>query len=168
MSNFDIGLLRKAVEWAEEEHARKRRIRKGIRYFLKRGDHTWKQSFWGVARVNERTLKEGTTVYSKPHGSKLLAVNPMTCGTTGCIAGHICVIAGDKYLVPTDTRDGVEIQVDWVLTPEGEVRNINSRAIDLLGGDSETEVGDLFSGGNSITKVREIASRIARDHGEEL
>lgn len=141
MNEFDIGLLRKAVEWVETEAAK---------------------PFW------DREWYQGTWRQTRPYAKK-------ACGTTYCVAGYICEVTGGQWL-----SDTAHSRIHAVLAPEpgepeygygydadDEVGMVNAaeRARRKLGVDT---IYDLFLPCTTAQEVREIAEKIARDHGEKL
>lgn len=77
MSEVNIPLLRKAVEWAEAEAA-------------KTEDCHWYQGSWAQDATNFRILRED---FPQRYG------NLATCGTAYCIAGHVAAsIAGEENI----------------------------------------------------------------------
>lgn len=67
------------------------------------------------------------------------------CGTTACIAGHACLLSGDK---PVFSK--AEGSLMGVRDASGELRTVGSRAADLLTNDTDNTDydpavrGDLF------------------------
>lgn len=125
MTEFNLPLLRKAVEWAESEARKPQR------------ESEWCQRYFATS------------------GQAL----GRDCGTAYCIAGYVAEQAG--------------LQVG-VYHIDGD--NEAKAAQDLLGIDDHDAWGDswgrdgtgLFSSGNTIEDVREIATEIAEKYGEEL
>jgi len=155
---FDIALLRKAVDWAKEEveghHTHKEQWSRPDRWF---------QGWWGKVRLSKKALKDG----EKVRQTGWFAVDQLSCGSTGCLAGHICTLSGDRYVIDHNQANehfvGLMIDVTTVITTEGKIYPINARAQELLGLDSDW---GLFAGENSVEDLETIAAQIAADHGE--
>jgi len=141
MSEVDIPLLRKAVEWAEAEAAR--------------GDEgLWDQESWMTGSVGG--MLEGN-IYQE-----------VTCGTSYCVAGWVCQAAGDKFVHNAEhhgMRDSGDTAYPFQsLAPNGNVQFIGNRAQQLLGiGEKDADM--LFDDSNSIEDIRRFAESIA---GEKL
>lgn len=153
MTEFNEDVLVDALLWVEAEAAA------GV-------EGEWRQSVYG---------------YGRPTGEAVTARDGQTynvvCGTGMCIAGHIAVAAGDRF-VTWRNIDPHDALVGQVLTPEGRLEPIEVRALELLGlpdvafdhpDDPVTEAGswDLFDGDNDIHAIRRIATRAIRDHAED-
>lgn len=144
----NIPMLRKAVEWAEAEDKKP---------FYER---EWDQGGW-ARNPEQRRLAADLDGLSGSEREQLA-----DCGTAYCIAGYICDMAGDKFVV--DPRN--DYMMSSIITEDGRTMNVSRRAIELLGidqDDSDT-VGrafQLFDGGNNIEDVRRIAEELA---GEKL
>ena len=155
---FDIALLRKAVDWAKEEveghHTHKEQWSRPDRWF---------QGWWGKVRLSKKALESGERVGRTGY----FAVDQLSCGSTGCLAGHICTLSGDRYVIDHNQANehfvGLMIDVTTVITTEGKIYPINARAQELLGLDSDW---GLFAGENSVEDLETIAAQIAADHGE--
>ncbi|MDF3280873.1 hypothetical protein [Gordonia sp. N1V] len=118
---------------------------------------TWDQRNWGGVAVDD-VPKLGPT--SKP------APAPVGCGTAMCIAGHACVMAGDRLRVGSTsvTISGVAA-TSMVVTESGEALGIEERAMDLLQLDYENaEI--LFHASNSLEELDEMCDALER--GEDL
>lgn len=84
------------------------------------------------------------------------------CGTGYCVAGSVCLAAGDKpYLSPGATLDERIRYVNYVLTVDGEVEEIYGRAVELLG-ITHHQSDLLFDANNTPGMIRGIAVRILR------
>jgi hypothetical protein len=91
------------------------------------------------------------------------------CNTTFCFAGHVANNAGGKWLGgpesdvsssllydPAVDTNPVEIEADYFGTPiKVEIVSASNRAKDLLGL-SEYDAYSLFSGANSLDKIRSL------------
>lgn len=84
-----------------------------------------------------------------------------SCGSTGCVAGHATLLAGDSPVVMASTlEDSPGMTVSWtqVVPIDGEkqgvVVSVDDRAQELLGL-TEGQAQDLFCAGNTITDVRD-------------
>lgn len=80
----------------------------------------------------------------------------LSCGTSFCFAGHAVLEAGDTMLV---NALGV---VNLCRTPDGQVRHVFHRAMELLGLD-EAQAGQLFSAG--IDDFEDLKGAIAYETG---
>lgn len=80
----------------------------------------------------------------------------LSCGTSFCFAGHTVLEAGDAMLV---NHAG---EVSLCRTPEGQVRHVFHRAMELLGLD-EDQAGQLFSAG--INDFEDLKGAIACETG---
>jgi len=164
--DLNIALLRKSVDWAKEE-AKQNRGLIPIARAARDKTHTWLQGSWGSIKLGrgwKQNIREHNSI---GFGNHVVAIDPMTCGTTGCIAGHICVLNGDDYLVPRYSDIGEVVNVEYVVDAQGEVYSIKTRAMQLLG-ITWNEAAPLFEGTNSIDTVERVAQQIAAAHGEEL
>lgn len=123
MSEFNLPLLRKGVEWVESENRKPK------------AESEWYQGYYAVGGL----------------------MIERTCGTAHCLAGFIAEQDGGHRI------DALMIDGDY----GGQV------AIDLLGITNRDAWGDddafgLFTAGNTVEEIREIAETIARRYGEEL
>lgn len=164
---LNIELLRQAVAWAEEEAAKE--------------NGSWNQDSWAQGEVGKQKLKD-------EDGDEWLRVK-VSCGSSYCVAGNICAMQGDRFVVESDKywngdpyyEPGDVVDVDYVIPKGSKERiEIQQRALDLLGvssviyqegnGDEYDwdTYRDLFDGYNTIEDVREIAEELARRHGMEL
>lgn len=169
MTEVNVPLLRKAVEWVEEQSN------------LPEIDRQWNQRAWKESerdRAEDFAFGVANEMWAKTHGDedKVIFVKGYTtttgiqveghyrfkpeysklyrkvmnqllpkCKTAYCVAGYVCAINGEGNL------------------PESKISN---RAIELLGiPDSPWGTHPLFAGGNSAEDVRQIAEEIA---GERL
>jgi hypothetical protein len=57
------------------------------------------------------------------------------CGTSGCIAGWTCLLAGDEPIEARDRGKGY-LEYYTVITADGNERDIEVRAMELLGADN--------------------------------
>jgi len=132
MTEVNVPLLRKTLEWAHGEWQKKRR-----------GEVSeWDQAVWMAstaalhgydAKVFE-AFKAGTA-----------------CGTTCCIAGKVALDAGWHH--------GFRSHLGGTVYREGEYRSTESVAMELLGLDSDTAFR-LFNGVNSIYSLYAVAAEI--------
>jgi len=134
----NIPLLRKAVEWVEEQDA------------LPEIDREWWQggyvtppNYMADHLVRMVWNSDGTRV-----NNEQLNQIRAHCGTAYCVAGWVGMHADSRYTT-TDVVDGIHVR--YV-------------AITELGLTDE-QAGALFDGSNSATQVRRIAEKIA---GEKL
>ncbi|MET1083604.1 MAG: hypothetical protein ABWY12_11220 [Burkholderiales bacterium] len=141
MSEVNILLLRKAVEWAEAEAAKPWELRE------------WDQEF--VIR-NPESAKG----YQDEAGKWVDASKAAGCGTNYCIAG---------FIAETTLAPGEKLGMQWdILAADGtSIEPAIERAAARLGIDADESMDEngLFAGGNSIQDVRRIAESIA---GESL
>ena len=77
----------------------------------------------------------------------------MACGTTFCFAGHTVLESGDTMLVSVDSG-----LASLCRTPDGQVRHIYHRAMELLGL-TEEQAGEMFSA--DIEDLDELKRAIA-------
>lgn len=78
-------------------------------------------------------------------------VIPPDCGTSMCVAGWTCHLAGD-----TIEWDGDDVAT-YVTTASGEMRTIRGRACELLGvEDRPSSLRELFAGSTPPDRVIEI------------
>lgn len=104
MTEVNIPLLRKAVEWAEAEAAKPRELCE------------WYQPRW-ASRATLDVFMDYTTVVSEPDGVVVYEAYSKSpeCGTCFCIAGYTATIAtGDENL--TDPRIAIIAQKELGLT----------------------------------------------------
>jgi hypothetical protein len=87
------------------------------------------------------------------------------CSSACCLAGNIVLTNGDKFVVQEGFQG--DVNVDYCLTPEGEVENIAERAKDLAGL-TDYEASTLFEGSNSADFLIEYAATVAERNGYEL
>jgi hypothetical protein len=131
VSDVNIPLLRKAVEWAEAEAAKPAELCE------------WNQSYYYIPTLEERDTKfaHDSTMQPEPdfdwvaEARKDLAPE---CGTCYCIAGYVASTVNGSFTY----------------------YNAEYIAKDALGL-SSGQAADLFFGGNSIDHVRRIAEEIA-------
>lgn len=148
--SLNIELLRTLVSWAEKEDQ------------MPEDKRRWDQGEWARGAATKRRRKNPDS------GETDLVEVSVSCGTTFCLAGNACHLAGDKFVVPEyEAHFGESVDVTEVLTAEGDLRGIEGRATDLLG-IKGYEARELFDGSNDIDDVREIAASIARRYGHAL
>lgn len=157
---LNIEILRQAIEWAEEEADKGRAGQ-------------WNQAKWATADPATFSEEEVTDLNWAPASAYV-----SSCGSSFCLAGHICVAAGDRLLVGDIYGRGMSVV--YVVDGEGKVHGIAKRARDLLGVDSVVVrhdpsidphyyiQSDLFHGGHSIDDLRFYAGRLAAHHGHTL
>lgn len=136
----NIPLLRKALEWAEAEATKE--------------DGVWNQNAW--FQVNGI---EASWIYDDVM-SEHLVVDPFSCDSSFCLAGNICALQGDKFLVD----EGIGVAFYVVRSDNARREPVSVRAAELLGITREAAEA-LFDESNSIEDLREIAELIA---GEAL
>ncbi|AGT13224.1 hypothetical protein PBI_CONTAGION_92 [Mycobacterium phage Contagion] len=92
----------------------------------------------------------------------------VTCHTAACAAGHTCLMAGDQFLV----RDVDYLSfcgaysVEKVITADGDVRYIDSRARELLG-ISPFEEDVLFAAHHSHEQTIHLLDQLLADEDIE-
>lgn len=85
------------------------------------------------------------------------------CGTAACVAGHACLMSGDKPGGDECPTTGVVITVN---TADGSVLGVQERAQSLLGlTDGEC---DMFDPENTRADIQRYAEQIAARAGERL
>lgn len=140
MSEVNIPLLRKVVEWVEEQEA------------LTEG-RVWYQEAW-LADASDEELSSLNDAY-------------VSCGTVYCVAGKIALDAGWRIMHTADGRiNDWTVEKDGM---QMEVRSVAARELgleaDVLVYDPSTDVERLFEASNSAARVRAVAEDIA---GEPL
>lgn len=135
MTNVNVPLLRKAVEWVEEQDK------------LPLIDRVWNQGDWVTAAARRaRQLLIGVPIEDRPEVAEQIEPH---CGTAFCVAGYIGQMHDERY-IKSQTVDGVHVSV---------------YAADLLGLDYTNYDGEalheLFSGANSAYDIRQIAEELA-------
>lgn len=142
MTEVNIPLLRKAVEWVEEQAK------------LPKIDREWDQNYWVALPTDVAAhLAEEVVLESLPGPSKL-KFNDIQwalsahCGTTYCVAGYVAMCDDPRYANDSEV-DGIPAK---------------HKAEELLGLDF-TQANKLFHYGNTAEDVRRIAEQIA---GERL
>lgn len=156
MDEFDAPLLRKSVEWVLEQSG------------VHGPEREWNQLTWGEGRVLPgRGFSRAGDRYRRVE-----ILERVNCGTSCCVAGKVCLVAGDTFVINVDDEDGVVragtvVEVSHVMTAEGDLVSISDRAQALLG-ITDNETGQLFSGLNNASSVLRKARVIAHAHGEEL
>jgi len=142
---IDVPLLRKAVEWVEEQEK------------LPTEERGWYQGSWGRRENAERTLPL----------HKLDKEEQGYCGTNMCLAGHIAVLAG--WEIEYDWRGFGNFCYATEATKGGRTLDIQDIAIKELGadkGDNDLSlVHNLFHGENTAHDIRQSAEMLA---GERL
>lgn len=167
---FDIALMRKSLEWAQEEYRKQQKETSDgtARDLMVKKAHSWYQGSWAQIIVDK--LSFGRIGHNEA-GHGFVAVDPMLCGSTGCFAGHGCVIAGDDYALPNayvrSEWYGHDLMLDYVMDADGNVYHIRERAMEHLGITGE-EADYLFDGQNSIQTLENRCREVARRYGEEL
>lgn len=139
MSELNIPLLRKTVEWVEEQETLPIQLRE------------WQQGSW-FRQVTEEELKY-------EYGVELVANAPW-CDTTMCFAGKIAWDAGWKP-VWTSEHEAARCEKN------GEIKDVSHVAAELLGIPHPEDWSDieLFDAGRSAATLRYLAEDLA---GEAL
>lgn len=126
----------------------------------------WAQDSWGQVTPDDLDFDRSIEVRSTQYV-------PVTCGTTGCIAGTVVHLRGDDFVLDADSldydpdEDGLVSVSQCATADEGEVVHISDRACALMGLDfDEREL--LFNGSNTIYDVCWVGRRIAQRHGWTL
>lgn len=136
----DLPLLRKLVDWAEEEEARQ-----------DRGDGTDKDVIW-------MQMNWLSTDFVWKNGE----ATDQICSTGCCIAGKVALDFGTPIF--TDWEGTTEYVRD---DNDGLVYSIREFGREQLGL-QKPEADELFEGENKAADIREIAERIAARAGEML
>lgn len=159
MSNFNIERLRSAVRWAESEAEKRTSL--------------WDQGMWMLGKMGKRVRRVKTVRFtadiSHPFNEMGETLREVRCGTSYCVAGHICADEGDSFVAyESEAETGQPVHADLVI-PRGatEAVSIQTRAQELLG-ITNYEANRLFEGFNDIDDVREIAEEIANSYGHSL
>ncbi|AGM12837.1 hypothetical protein PBI_DUMBO_96 [Mycobacterium phage Dumbo] len=121
--------------------------------------------------VAERDLhKQGTWGRVAPEAVNLNdeGFATVTCHTAACAAGHTCLVAGDQFLVRDIDYNSFygAYSVEKVLTADGDVRYIDSRARELLG-ISPFEEGVLFAAHHSHEQTIHLLDQLLADEDIE-
>lgn len=154
MTEVNVPLLRKTVEWVEEQAALHWRHRE------------WRQSDWvspPPGADTDGTCSNATCRCCEPQRRALRArATGPACGTAYCLAGYIGHLDGVLATIPVIARDGTVVEVETDRTTDGE--HVSRYAARRLGLTGETE-HPLFNASNTAQEIRRIAEKIA---GEPL
>ena len=131
MTDVNIPLLRKAVEWVEEQ-AQKPDI-----------DREWFQPNYVCTPTPRAFLMLRQTGWDHASLENLNQV-AAHCGTAYCVAGYIGMISDPRY-AEAEVVDDVHVS-DFATAELGITRS---------------QAGDLFSGANTAADIRTAAERIA-------
>lgn len=158
---IDVPLLRKAVEWVEEQEALPPRQRE------------WRQSVWRGVAFRPAGIVQG------PLQAARVVSGGRSCGTTYCVAGYIAEMTGGTWasndtksslyqaLLAEPDEEGAAWAYDSARSDRGPVLIVNAsiRATNKLG--IRDDAG-LFNGGNTAEGVRSKAQRLVAYYlGEE-
>lgn len=133
MSDINVPLLRKTLDWAHEEWQKKRR-----------GEISeWNQGAWMASTVDLYYGRQAMVIEALRQGT--------ACGTACCIAGKVALEAGWHTVVSGG--------LGGTLSREGEMSDAYSVGMELLGLDEEQAMA-LFSGSNTIWSLYAIAGAI--------
>ena len=164
-------LLETSVQWVQdEERRRQREVEKAARA------KNWKevqreeptnglyhyQGSWGRG-IAQRAIK---AVIDNTLGAYETTAT-VVCGTSGCLAGNIVLVAGDEFVFPGTITPGCDVDVDHCIDAEGNIHQIRQRAQDLLGVNSN-EANRMFNGDLSRNQVIHVAKVTAKSYGHEL
>lgn len=136
---------------------------------------TWQQGTWATVQKEALSEWESVTVGSRRY-LMAPAGETLACGTTGCLAGHMAVIDGWRFLITKPGADDFDY-ANWVkvldignVYKNGQYEAIpylamslleplgRAREVPCLDGAGEWPVShDLFNGGNHISDVVKIA-----------
>jgi len=117
----------------------------------------WNQKLW-------ISLPAGTTRPSSHGPGEIIPATDAPCGTRGCFAGILCLMAGDKlpwsdlYWYPTNLGPSFA-QLRTTDNPYG-VRHVGQRASELLGESGERDLGYLFDGTNDFDDLERAVKEI--------
>jgi hypothetical protein len=142
-----FNIFQEAIQWVADEarHKAEGERSHGLKHL---------QAEWGMGRtVAERLVA---------HPSYRVV-----CATACCVAGNIVLLNGDRFVSDSALPADCTVAVQSCVTAEGDVMDIDDRAIELAGL-SEGEAAMLFGGANSWTDIVEMAIQIAKVHGFEL
>ena len=134
MTEVNIPLLRKGLEWVEEQDA------------LPEIDREWNQRDWITSPLfRSLALVYQRGRFSSPEAHKRAArqVAPH-CGTAYCFAGYIAQLENERY--------ANQIEVDGV--------DVGDFAQEVLGL-TQDQANELFEGDNTAEMIREICERFA-------
>lgn len=145
MTEVNIPLLRKAVEWVEFQDA------------LPMIDSEWQQNLW-TASPRERSVEItiSAELAGMPREQETKAINALEphCSTAFCVAGYVAQLLDERY-----TKDN---RVDGVHVSEFAARALGiPHTVDIKG----VTVPKLFWGGNTAEAIRDFAEELA---GEKL
>ena len=135
---------------------RNTKLLKKVRKVLVEKPNKHKQATWmtvAVRGIRERLAK------SRGNGESGITVS---CPTNACVAGHACLLSGDKAWIDSWTMSfhGV-FSIDYVLDKDGKRHAIDDRAQDLLGLTS-AEGQRLFKTGRPRTSlIKDLDTLIA-------
>lgn len=140
---IDIPLLRKAVEWVEEQEK------------LPTMKRTWYQGSWGRKEFDQIQLFLDRTEQEEMD----------YCGTNLCLAGHIAVLTG--WDIQYKWRGYGNFTYAVEAEKNGETVDIQDIAINELGAtvDDLHMIHNLFHGENDAVAIREAAEHLV---GERL
>lgn len=161
--NLNIPLLRKTVEWVEEQEALD--IREAENWVTE-SEVKWHQESWVHGTIT------GKQVSAVSKYNEVLNAYEV-CGTTYCFAGKIVADTGQWIPVilfdmdDTNNLIGTEWGSGTIVNKETlQVSGVQEEALALLGLDAhDMDENFLFSGSNSAGQIREIAEYMA---GERL
>lgn len=128
---------------------------------IERDQSRWDQGRWTKVDTRIEQLEHVRTV---DLGETIRSDYVAGCGTAMCLAGHACLMAGDRPLVQHfHMMEGAVINdalmSDTVRDAEGVSHYIPARAIDLLGITAES-ADILFSARNTLDDLREMVDTL--------
>jgi hypothetical protein len=132
------------------------KLLKRVRKVLLQNPEKHKQATWMAVAPKE--IKDKLAKARKKGKGEVL----LSCTTTACVAGHACLLSGDKALIGTDAEPcRGAYEVDYVIDKYGEKWYIQDRAQDLMGLSYE-EAEHLFRTGRRRDRlIQDIETLIA-------
>lgn len=96
-------------------------------------------------------------------------VVPWDCGTACCVAGHGVLAKGAKLTDFTifEVVEGFDLTTSYVVTADGETRDIQLYAADLFG-ISDEQAYRLFYGENGLALIRAMVTALEADPRADL
>lgn len=169
-------ILRRAVEFAVREAAWEAQSKDTRQVLSENKAGRWYQGAWGQIPMGlARSISDRITGAGDWDGREYVAIPPLSCGTSFCIAGNITQMAGAKFVLPTDYLtssygDDEEVSVDYCV-PAGSdtIRGIEDYALEVLGFDDIDDMNGLFGGSNRLRDVVTYANEmLARYEHEQI
>lgn len=174
MDTNQAHILRRAVEFAVREAHWEAQGGKGSEVLDSNGAGRWNQGSWGSVEVG--VARKITERIDRPDwdDEQYVPIPPLSCGTSFCIAGNITQVSGASFLIPEkyldrssfNYGDEATLAVDYCLTPDGDVKEVEHYAMEILGME-RYDMNDLFGGSNTIERVVDQANELLEAHGHE-